>query len=189
MTQNASELLPVNASLYKLRRASGEVDLAARHRLLAEYMVHGTEHQRARRLGLPLNVPLTLEQAAVVLDIRRRNARQISRMPEFQGLMASLSADLRNGFKSRAIHRMGELVDWRGEGTAADATVALKASQAVLGEEAKGLSVNVNVANQTNVGIRPGYVLDLSALHGRRGGAPAPGTLDPEPTAPVDESE
>jgi hypothetical protein len=46
---------------------------------LAEYMVHGTEHQRARRLGLLLNVPLTLEQAAAVLDIRRRSARQISR--------------------------------------------------------------------------------------------------------------
>jgi hypothetical protein len=166
-----TEVLPVNASPYKVRRSNGEVDLAARRRLLAEYMVHGTEHQRARRLGLPLNVPLTLEQAAAVLDIRRRNARQISRMPDFQRLMASLNADLRNGFKSRAIRRMGELVDWQGEGTAADATVALKASQAVLGEEAKGLSVNVQVNNQTNntTAIRPGYVLDLGAMYGRRG--------------------
>jgi hypothetical protein len=51
MTEKASELLPINASAYKLRRANDEVDLAARHRLLAEYIVHGTEHQRARRLG------------------------------------------------------------------------------------------------------------------------------------------
>jgi hypothetical protein len=81
----ASELLPVNAAHTSLRRANGEEGLAAQSRLLAEYMARGTEHQRARRLGLLLNVPLTLEQAAAVLDIRRGNARQISRMPSFKG--------------------------------------------------------------------------------------------------------
>jgi hypothetical protein len=111
-------------------------------------------------------------------------------MPEFQRLMASLNAELRNGFKSKAIRRMGELVGWRGEGTAADATVALKASLAVLGEEAKGVSVNVQVNNQTNnmTAIRPGYVLDLSALHSKCDRPPGV-EGDAEPNATDDEVE
>ena len=58
---------------------------------------------------------------------------------------------------------------------------------AVLGEEAKGVSVNAQVNNQTSSmsAIRPGYVLDLSALHRKR----EPRTPDAEPPATDGEPE
>jgi hypothetical protein len=54
-------------------------------------------------------------------------------------------------------------------------------------DEGKGVSVNVQVNNETNLAqtIRPGYVLGLSALYGRRDDPPTPDayppTLDAEP--------
>jgi hypothetical protein len=65
---------------------------------------------------------------------------------------------------------LGELLDWQGEGRAADANVRANAAKTIMGEDAKGFSVNVNVATQANVtnDIRPGYVLDLGAMYGRR---------------------
>jgi hypothetical protein len=68
---------------YKSRRAAGLVELSPRDKLLCEYMTVGTSHARAVRLGLPQNEPLSLEQAAAVLDLRRRNARQIFASPQF----------------------------------------------------------------------------------------------------------
>ena len=69
------------------------------------------------------------------------------------------------------IRNMIDIANDPGEGTAADRTVRLKASLAVLGEQAKDGGVTVNVGVQTNVAadIRPGYVLDLSALKDKSG--------------------
>jgi hypothetical protein len=132
-------------------------------------MVHGTSHSRAVRLGLPTNEPLSLEQAAAALDIRRRNARQIFATTAFRRLYAASIADVRSGVHARMVHNMVKIANDPGDGTAADRNVQLKASQAVLGEEAKGSNVTVNVGVQNNVGnIRPGYVLDLGAMYGRR---------------------
>ncbi len=137
---------------YKRRRESGEVELAPRHLLLVEYMVFGTEHARAKRLGYPLKEPLTLEQAAGVLDIRRRNARQVTRIPAFQRLMAQLTGELRSGGRARAIHTLLSIMADVGENTAADRAVRVKAAKEVIGEEGKGgVSVNVNVGVQNNV--------------------------------------
>jgi hypothetical protein len=78
--------------------------------------------------------------------------------------------ELRTSAHPRMIRNMIDIANDPGEGTAADRTVRLKASLAVLGEQAKDGGVTVNVGVQANVAnIRPGYVLDLSALHGRRG--------------------
>jgi hypothetical protein len=84
-------------SLYKQNRAAGLVELSPRDKLLAEYMTVGASHPRAARLGLPSNEPLSLEQAAAVLDIRRRNARQIFATPQFQKLYAKMVANMRSG--------------------------------------------------------------------------------------------
>jgi hypothetical protein len=161
---------PRHLTAYKQRRAAGEVELGPVATLLCEYMVHGTSHPRAERLGLPPNEPLSLEQAAAVLDIRRRTARQIFATMPFRRLYAASIADVRSGAHARMVHRMIAIANDPGEGTAADRSIQLKAVQAVLGEEAKGVSVNVQVNNQTNntTAIRPGYVLDLGAMYGRR---------------------
>jgi hypothetical protein len=68
-----------------------------------------------------------------------------------------------------------------GDGTAADKAVRIKAAMALL-DEGKGVSVNVQVNNQTKntTAIRPDYVLDLSARYRQRGDAPTSRTLDVE---------
>ncbi len=113
--------------------------------------------------------PLSLEDAATALGLRRRNARQIFETPAFRKMLTAKIVDLRVGAHPRMIRNMIDIANDPGEGTAADRTVRLKASLAVLGEQAKDGGVTVNVGVQTNVGadIRPGYVLDLSALRKR----------------------
>lgn len=176
MTDTESSASDGGLTPYKLRRASGEVDLTPRHLLLVEYMVFGTEHARAKRLGYPLNEPLTLEQAAGVLDIRRRNARQVTRMPAFQRLMAQLTAELRSGGRARAIHTLLKIMADVGENTAADRAVRVKAAKEVIGDEGKG-GVNVTIYNQVNA-VRPGFIIRLPS------DAPTPRTIEATPERP-----
>jgi hypothetical protein len=90
-------------------------------------------------------------------------------------MLTAKIADLRVGAHPGMIRNMIDIANDPGEGTAADRTVRLKASLAVLGEQAKDGGVTMNVGVQTNVAadIRPGYVLDLSAMYGRRADPPA----------------
>jgi hypothetical protein len=159
---------------YKKRRAAGEVELTPRHRLLAEYLTLGTSHARAKRLGFPIDQPLTLEQAAAVLDLRRRNARQVTRTPEFQRLMAQMVGELKSGAKAKAVHALIEVVGDKGENTAADRAVRIKAANAILDDgDGKG-GFNVTINNQVNSEVtKAGYVIRLPADVGR-----------PEPVAP-----
>jgi hypothetical protein len=105
-----------------------------------------------------------------------------------QKIYAELLADVRTGAKARALCEIINLVGRVGEDKAADAKVRLEAAKTVLGEDAKGVSVNVQVNNQTNnmTAIRPGYVLDLSALHSKRDRPPGV-EGDAEPNATDDE--
>lgn len=160
---------------YKQRRAAGEVELTPRDRLLVEYLTVGTAHPRARRLGFKLNEPLSLEQAAAVLDMRRRNCRQVFRLPAFQALLASAIADLRTGAKARAVKTQIEILEDRGENTAADRSVRLKAAGAILddGEGKGGPSVNVQV---NNVAFKAGWIIRLPAEQ-----RVEPATIDAKP--------
>jgi hypothetical protein len=142
---------------YKARRAAGLVELSPRDKQLAEYMTVGTSHARAVRLGFLQNEPLSLEQAAAVLDMRRRNARQVFASPQFQKLYAKSIADMRSGQHARMVKHMVSIADDEGGGTAATKSVRLKAAKAVLGEQDAALNVNVAVQN-TVAGPRFGYV-------------------------------
>jgi hypothetical protein len=144
---------------HKQRREAGEVELSARDKLLAEYMTLGTDHARAKRLGYPVNSPLSLDQASEILGIRKRNARQIFQSPKFRALYAELLASIRDGAKAKAVHRIVALVDRKGEGSAADGKLQLEASRTVLGEDAKGQTISVEVRNNIGLQIRPGYVI------------------------------
>jgi hypothetical protein len=162
-------------SSYKRRRAAGEVALTERHGRLAELMVFGLDAPDDRLPEVPAGQPLSLEDAATALGLRRRNARQIFETPAFRKMLTAKIADLRVGAYPRMIRNMIDIANDPGEGTAADRRVRLKASQAVLGEQAKDGGVTVNVGVRTNVAadIRPGYLLDLSAMYGRRADPPA----------------
>jgi hypothetical protein len=124
---------------------------------------------------------LTANECADVMGLRRKYVRRLLNEPVFRTELNAASHALRASAAPKAIRQMIDLIDWRGEGRAADAKVRLDAAKSVLGEDAARLSVNVSVASQTNVGVRPGYVLDPSAMHGQRGDAPAPCSLDTEP--------
>jgi hypothetical protein len=176
-------------SLHKQRRAAGEVALTERDGRLAEIMVFGLDSPDDRLPDVAVGQPLSLEDAATALGLRRRNARQIFETPAFRKILTAKIADLRVGAHPRMIRNMIDIANDPGEGTAADRTVRLKASMAVLGEQAKDGGVTVNVGVQANVAgdIRPGYVLDLSALH--RASSPAPAIIENEVGDEDDESE
>jgi len=148
-------------SEYKRRRAAGEIALGERHKRLAELMVLGLDAPADRLPSVEPGLPLSLEDAADVLGLKRRNARQIFGLPAFRKLLTSAIADLRMGAHARMVHTMIKIADDPGDGTAADRTVRLKAVLAVLGEEAKGANLTVNVGLQNNVAFKPGYVIRL----------------------------
>jgi hypothetical protein len=115
-------------------------------------------------IGVSLEGIRNIAELLIILDrrgvalftVRECDCLARAALPMFQKLLLTMNAALRNGAKSRAIHRMNALVDCEGAGGAADAKVALEASKAVLGEDAKGLSVNVNVSQTMT---SPGYVI------------------------------
>jgi hypothetical protein len=177
-------------SEYKRRREAGDVALGERHKQLAELMTFGLEELDNKFPDKPIGQPLSLDDAATVLGLRRRNARQILASPGWQKIYAQLLADVRTGAKARALREIIDLVGRVGEDKAADAKLRLDAAKTVLGDDAKGISVNVQVNNQTNIAnaIRPGYVLDLGAMYGRRHDDDPP-AIDALPPGPDDKPE
>jgi hypothetical protein len=148
---------------YKQRRAAGDVAFGERHKRLAELMMFGLDGPSLRLPGVNPGRPLSLEEAARALGVKLRNARQIFRTPGFQALYAELRNEVRTGATARALRKVIELVDWQGEGRAADAKICLEAAKTILGEPEQGVSVNVQVNNQLGVAFRPGYVICLPA--------------------------
>jgi hypothetical protein len=153
-------------------------ELTAKHRLLISYLINGcphsfitamtraspTEDDPDNRRPLNQNEPLTLEEAADALGIRRRHARHLFDQKVFQREFAKELNALRDGAKARALHRVIALLDEEGEGKAADRKVQLQAAQALLGDAvgtppAKQAPVNVSVG----VSLAPGVVIRLPA--------------------------
>ena len=107
---DAAENTPRLPSGYKQKRAAGEVALGERHRRLAELMVFGLDRLDSRLPGKPIGQPLSLDDAAVALGLRRRNARQILASPGWQKIYAELLADVRTGAKAKALREIIDLV-------------------------------------------------------------------------------
>lgn len=157
-----------------LSRRKPLVELDAKARLLVEYQVNGCPHpfvsQYTRaapsefdpdaRRPLEPGEPLRLEEAADLLRIRRRHARFIMASPIAQKELALQLQALRTGMKSQALATVGEIMQDRGENSAADRKVRLQAAQTVLGEDLRTPGVSVTVNNQTNVtNLRAGIVI------------------------------
>jgi hypothetical protein len=149
--------------------------LDARGRLLVEYMTYGCPHdwirqytraaptgeEPSRRVPIEPGWPLTLEEAADALRIKRRNARWISRQPIFQRELSEQLQALRAGMKSKALMVQGEIMETTGENTAADRRVRLQASLAILGDESRGGGNGVNVTVNNGVQLSAGLVVRL----------------------------
>jgi hypothetical protein len=161
-------------------RRSPNPALTPRAHTVLGYLTYGIEENDPDHPDIPTGKPLGPYQVAEILGVRRAYVRGLISDPVFKTEMARATADARAALQPKAVATLGELLDWQGEGRAADANVRANAAKTIKGEDAKGFSVNVNVATHTNGtnDIRPGYVLDLSALRGDRGD---PKTLEGEP--------
>lgn len=167
---------PARSTETNATRVMRDDALTPKHRLLVEYMLHGVHHHTLcdrviveRPIMTPdgpaticrkpeVGEPLYLLEAATVLRIRRRAARNLSAQPAFQRLLAKETAAFRDGARARATRRMVNLIEEPGQNKAADRKVQLAASMAVLGEgDARGTTVNVQVNNT----LTPGIVIRL----------------------------
>lgn len=151
--------------------------LTAQHKLLIEYMTSGCyvpgllaklkrpaviDPDSGEVLKPERNpgagVPLTVEEAAELVGLRRRTARLLIASPIGTKAMAAAVAGLREGAKAAAMRKVIDLVQIEGEGKAADRKVQLEAARDILGlKEAGGVTVNVGI--QSNTTITPGLVL------------------------------
>jgi hypothetical protein len=139
---------------------SGPTELTAKMRLLIDYVVFGCGHvDICAAHGVEPNTPLGLVEAAGLLGIRRRQARELSTLPLFAAEMARQVAALRSGAKAKAVHRIIGLIDEAGEGSAADRKIQLEASKTILDDGSKG-GVNVNIRNNV---LSAGYIIDLDS--------------------------
>ena len=155
----------------------GPPALTARHKLLISYMVDGCGHQSIcdrtwierpvaveggtamlRRHPKP-HEPLKLLEAADLLRIRRRNARELVTTPIFKAALEQEMTRYRDGERIASVQTLVEVRDDPGLGKAADRKVRLQAAGLLLGEVGGGrTTVNVSVGGQH---ITAGIVLDL----------------------------
>jgi hypothetical protein len=131
--------------------------LPARARYVLGYMTYGIEEPVPGKPHIPIGKPLGVAQIAELLGVRRRYVQSLLADATFRTELATAIAQMRQGYAAKAINRIAEIIDSPNEG------VALRAAQAIIGDDAKGSTVNLSVATQTNVhaDIKPGYVLKL----------------------------
>lgn len=122
-------------------------------------MVFGLDGEVARKHGLEPGKALAPQTVADHFHVRRAYVRNIMADPLFKAEMAQMIATKRLGYMPHSLDRIAELVDCDNE------SVALRASETILGERGSNAGVSVTVNNQTNVAtaIRPGYVIRLPA--------------------------
>ena len=156
---------------------SGPLALTARHRLLICYLIDGCGHQslcdriwverpvataegtaKIRRRPYA-NEPLGLLEAAELLRIRKRNARELMTLPIFQREYNAELQRYRDGERAASLRTLVEVRDEPGQNKAADRKVRMQASQVLLGETGgAGASVTVNVGGMPLVA---GVVIDM----------------------------
>ena len=155
----------------------GPKELTARHKLLISYMIDGCGHRSiCDRIWVKRNImvdglvavvtrrpqpgePLSLIEAADLLRIRRRNARELMTLPIFKRAYDEEIQRFREGERAASLHTLVAVRDDEGCGKAADRKVRMQASMALLGEiGSNATTVNVNVGGTH---ITAGIVIDL----------------------------
>jgi hypothetical protein len=127
--------------------------LPARARYALGYLVHGIDEPIPDKPYIPVGRPLSPSAVAELLGVRRRYVLNLMSDPTFKIEFNAALALARLAATPRAIHRMTEIVESENEG------VALRAAQAIVGDEKAGPNVNVRVQN--NVAFKPGYIIRL----------------------------
>jgi hypothetical protein len=146
-------------------RRSTNPALTPRAQTVLGYLAYGIEKPDPDHPDIPVGRPLGPYHVAAILGVRRSYVRGLIADPVFKTEMARATADGRAALQPKAMAVLGELLDWEGSGSSADANVRAAAAKAILGDDVKGPTVSVSVAAQTNVSadIRPGYVIKIPA--------------------------
>lgn len=153
------------------------VELNAAARLLIEYQVTGCPHAYVSQITRaspteedpdnrrPLNQgePMRLEEAADLLRIRRRRAREIMAAPIAQKELAIQLQALRDGHKAEALNTVVSVMRDRGEGKAADKKVQVQAASMILGDAVGAPPAKPNVQVNVGVNLSPGVVIRIPA--------------------------
>jgi hypothetical protein len=146
-------------------RRSNNAALTPRAQTVLGYLAHGIDKPDPNHPDIPTGRPLGPYQVAAILGVRRSYVRGLMADPVFKAEMARATADARAALQPKAVHALGELLDWQGEGKAADANVRANAARTIMGDDAKaGVNMRVNVNSQAGVVLKPGYVIRLPAL-------------------------
>lgn len=155
-------------------RRSTNPALTPRAQTVLGYLVYGIDEPDPEHSDIPTDKPLGPYQVADILGVRRKYVCSLIADPVFKAEMARATADALAALQPKAVHALGELLDWQGEGSAADAGVRLRAVAIVLNEDKANdpTSLSVNVTQQ--VAFKPGYVIRLPA------DAPLPQTIEGE---------
>lgn len=173
--------LPVERKKGEARAPKAEMgplrELHPKHKLLIQYVVHGvdkphlldgvtrlspTEDDPTAHRQLKVGEPLRLEEAALILGIRRKHARHLFGQQVFIKAYNAEIDSLRNGAKVDAIRKTIEIMNEPGDGSAAWAKVNLAAANTILGEQGEAKS-GVNVTVNTAIQLQPGIVIRLPA--------------------------
>ena len=131
--------------------------LTAKHRLLIQYQIWGVEYDFVRKIGKEPFEPLTLIEAAKILEIRLKNARQLQIDPLYQKEYARQMRAWRDGRKCEAWRKVDEILRDDGDNSAAVKKVQLHAATMLIGEQAEqraGTSINIQNNSLTlNAGV------------------------------------
>jgi hypothetical protein len=140
-------------------RRSTNLTLTPRAQVVLAYLTYGIDKPDPGHPDIPTGRPLGPYQVADILGVRRSYVRNLTSNPVFKLEMARATADARAALQPKALHVLAENMDWIGDDKAADANVRANAAKTILGEDAKGSSVNVQMTTQTN--FKPGYIVQL----------------------------
>ncbi len=142
------------------RKSVGE--LSPNQRLFLEYLVHGCRHSDlCKQIHVEPHTPLTIEQAADLIRIRRRYARWLFEQPEFRREYGKAVQALKNASHIEAVKKQIEIMRHVGDGSAADKAIALKASQALLDDGYNKNSPQMNIQLNNHIQLQPGIVIRL----------------------------
>jgi hypothetical protein len=136
-------------------------ELTPKHRLLIQYQVWGVEYDFVRKIGKEPFEPLTLTEAAKILEIRLKNARSLQSDPLYQKEYARQMKAWRDGRKCDAWRKVDEILRDDGDGSAAVRKVQLAAANMLIGEQAEARAgTNISI-NNTTLNLQPGVVIRI----------------------------
>jgi hypothetical protein len=134
--------------------------LPARARYVPGYLVWGIDEPVPERPDIPVGKPLSIPHVADLLGVRRKYVRALLSDPIFRIELAYEISNCRLLLAPQALDALVKLLDWQGEGKAADAAIRLRAALAIIGEgHVAPVNVNVGVQSTSAIQVRPGYVI------------------------------